>query len=280
MTPKICNISFLLPRILFAFAFLILSQLEISAQSQVVSNIEQVLPPSEENFEEAGDLIVPWRETGCYRGNLSYKEPDCIPIKDKEFLEADTLSIYDEKGALWYHFSLTPRKSDYLLKNKKNGFLPLAIPGLTINPYQPTKVILRLVRQSAHWYEVEINEDTKATEFVLKSDPSWAKTNWSYWLYYWTNLKIDGTKVKLLDKPEGQTIESSADLVLDTVLFLKTDGDWAYVKGFSNNTEHFGWIRWRIGREILVGCIFNDFKIPEAKKDDNVGRRIELTKRF
>jgi hypothetical protein len=179
--------------------------------------------------------------------------------------------LYDENGALWYRFSLSLAKDDFFLKSKKKGFLPLAPELREIRDYEPAfppdLVILRMVGESEHWYEVEINEKTKETKFVLKNDPLWAKTRWSYWLYYGWNLKLDGNKVKLLDNPDGKIIETSADINFGEVKFLKADGDWAHVEGIDKNIKYRGWIKWRDGRKFLVGCIFNDYKIPESKID-------------
>ncbi len=268
MKVKIYGLSFLL-KILDALCFAIILQITISAQNQTITGNEELLPPSQEKFEKATDLVAPWRDTGCYHGNILYKEPNCPVIRDDEYLKADSLSLYDRNGTVWYKFSLTPSKDDYFLKNKKDLFSPFAVPGMTINPYLPRKVILRMTGESEHWYEVEINEKTRETRFVLKNDSTWAKTNWSYWLYFWTNLKIDGNKTKLLDKPDGKVIDSSSEIVFDTLRFLKSDGEWANVKGFHNNKEYIGWIRWRSDRNILVGCIFNDLKLPEMPVNEN-----------
>jgi hypothetical protein len=117
---------------------------------------------------------------------------------------------------------------------------------------------------------VEINEKTRETKFVLKTDSMWAKTNWSYWLYHWTNLVINGSTVKLLDSPDGKVNESSAQIEFATVTFIKAEGDWAYVEGWDKNTRYLGWVRWRDGRDILVGCIFNDNKVPEPKTNGDL----------
>jgi hypothetical protein len=251
------------------FSVLIFCCSPLFAQNLIASK-DEIHAPSEEEFSAAFDVLAPWRETGCGRGNILYKEPNCPVIRNDVYVMADTLTLYDKDGDLWYRFSLTPSKDDYLLKNKRDEFSPLAMPFLTINPYLPRKVLLRMTGESEHWYEVEINEKTRETKFALKTDPMWAKTNWSYWLYHWTNLKIDGAKVKLLDKPDGKVIESSAEIEFDTVKFLKADGDWAYVEGYHNNREYAGWVCWRDGRDILVGCIFNDNKVPESKTNGDL----------
>lgn len=265
MNVKIYCLRSSLTVIISGFIIIILSQIGYS-QSAVVSNEEPFLPPSQEEFSESSDLLAPWRETGCYRGNPLHKEPNCRIITSSEFLKADALSLYDEKGALWYHFSLSLKKDNYFLKNRKPGFAPLAPELREIRDYEPLFppdfVILRMVAESKHWYEVEVNEKTKETKFVLKSDPMWAKTNWSYWLYFNINLKINGNKVKLLDNPDGKVLESSANITFDLLTFVKAEGDWAFVEGYDNNKKYFGWIRWRKDRDFLVGCIFNDNKVP------------------
>jgi hypothetical protein len=80
-------------------------------------------------------------------------------------------------------------------------------------------------------------------------------------------IKVDKDHREFLrDKPNGKVIEKSGDFEIDTVYFLKADGDWAYVRiGTVQPKIMKGWMRWRNGREFLVGCVFNNFKVPEPQ---------------
>jgi hypothetical protein len=235
-----------------------------SFAQNIPNSKNETVPPSAEKFEASGDLVVPWRDSGCFRLNFKFNEPGCHIVTAEEYKNSDKLSIYNEDGSLWHRFSLTYQKPDYFLRDKKMSFLPFSTGSV---PGDPGLVILRMVGESAHWYEVEVNETTRATKFVLKSDPMWAKTTWSYWFYFGSNLKIDNQKVKLLDKPDGEIIEESANWSVNRVRFLKSEGDWAFVETVDGK-KYQGWIRWRNGRNILVGCIFNAYKMSEATPEN------------
>jgi hypothetical protein len=230
----------------------------------------ELLLPSKEKFREATDLTTPWRSSGC-RVFPEFQEANCYQVTVKEYRSSDILTLYNEDGSVWYRFSLTFQSPEYFLRNTKKGFLPFStdhgfLPEGTMEfgkLFPPQIVILRMVRESQNWYEVEINEETKATKFILKSDPMWAITTWSYWLYEGVNFTIDSKKLQIRDKPKGKVIEETTNLDLEKVKFLKADGDWAYVQASKNQTIYRGWIQWRDGRNILVGNIFNHYKIPQ-----------------
>ena len=128
-----------------------------------------------------------------------------------------------------------------------------------------------MVGESPNWYEVEVNEKTRATKFALKNNRMWTKTTWSRWLYEGTNLQLDNKEFPLLDKPNGEIIKEASHLTFDRVKFLKADGDWAFVEGYPtwhiSDVSHKGWIRWRKGRDLLVGTVLNGRKVPEIKTD-------------
>jgi hypothetical protein len=139
--------------LIFYLSFSVFSVLICSstffAQNQIASK-DEIHPPIEEKFSPAFDVLAPRRDTGCGRGNILYKEPNCPVIRNDEYVKADTLTLYEGDGNLWFRFSLTPSKDDYLLKNKKDEFSPLAMPFMTINPYLPRKVLLRMTGESEH----------------------------------------------------------------------------------------------------------------------------------
>jgi hypothetical protein len=228
------------------------------AQNNSDSEKEMFSSPAEEKFQETDALAVPWRSSGCPTDTYVIREPNCHLVTGNEWSSSHMMSLYNEDGSLWYHFSVDPKSSDYFGRNKKKVFLPFAT-----YPDYADVVILRLVGESPHWYKVEVNEETQATKFILKSDPMWAKTRWSYWLAEMKIFKLNEDQPPLRDKPDGQVIEESAKLRVDKVTFLSADGDWAYVKGYSYQKKYQGWIRWRKGRDILIKDRFGILIFPK-----------------
>lgn len=123
-----------------------------------------------------------------------------------------------------------------------------------------------MVGESTNWYEVEVNEKTRATKFVLKNDPMWAKTTWSYLLAAMRLFRFEKNEQQLRDKPGGNIIKESADLRFYSFKFIKTEGDWAFVEGYKTKTYQ-GWIRWREGRNMLVTHPFGLLNFAKIKTD-------------
>lgn len=264
-----------MPRILLVvatlFSAVLMSDRLLRAQTVPANAEEAIIPPAKEKFVESDDLVFPWRESdrACVNrvnylgiGNIG----DCGQLITVDvYLKATTLTLYNADGTVWYTFSISSKdpKSKYFRDNKKIGFKPFA----AFPEDWPNTVVLRMVGESPHWYEVEINEQSSATKFVLKSDPMWAKTTWDD-LFTWSfTLEVNQDRNKLRDKPDGAVIKDYADLHFTRLLFKKLDGDWVYVEGRTDSmsASKYGWIRWRKGREVIVGSILNDYKIPETK---------------
>lgn len=255
VTNEIQRRSWLIYLIFFFFIFTICQN--ITAQTVRESKKDIILPPAEEHFEKAGDLIVPWSETGCHEVDIVAKQP-CHIVTVDERRAREIATIYDADGSIWLRFSLHAFKIDSI-REQPNDFVPFLIEG--------TIVILRMVGESEHWYEVEINENTRATKFILKSDPVWAKTTWDYWLRVSMSLEVDGSRSPLLDKPNGKVIEETATIPFTRVGFIKAEEDWAYVSIYANQKNYYGWIRWRKGRDVLVGWLYTRRKVPEINKE-------------
>lgn len=264
--------------ILYLFVISLVALMNSSLFGQNTSNVVDgaVTPPNKEKFLEAKDLIVPWLDSGCHL-NSDYNEPDCHTVTEKETLSSHRLTLYNADGLEWYRFSVIPRESDSFInagtadpfwKNKKLGFVPFRTDEWNHRD-APATIILRMTGESPNWYEVEINEQTKETKFAPKNVPRmWAKTSWSHWLFKDAGIDIDNEKTKFHDKPSGKILEESANVAFGRLTLLKVDGDWAFVEGFPFMKRYQGWIRWRKGREILVGCAFNNHKVPELKTID------------
>lgn len=246
----------------FVISASIVLSLPVIAQNSTDFKDSELLPPSEEKFQpDASDLVVPWRSNGCYVDINGAVEPGCHNVTEKESLSSDMLNLYNEDGTLWYGFSVQPKSPDYYFRDPKLGFLPF---GTT--PTTPTTIFLRMVGESPNWYEVEINEETHATKFVLKNEPMmWEKSKWSRWLMIINLLKFVGEQPQLRDKPDGQVIEESADAKFENVKFLKADGDWALVEGGVYQKTYQGWVRWRKGRDILVKDRYGAYNFAKPK---------------
>ncbi len=241
---------------------------------------EDVIPsPAQEKFQKVDALATPWLDSSdCYlRTPDVSRYPNCTvtPLWGPNRVGARRFVIYDSAGLVWHDFKLSGDDEQFLPWKPRESFEPLAVNLLSISD----SVILRMVGESEHWYEVEINENTRETKYLLKNTPKmWAKVSWDHWLSQGGErhgltgnlIAVNKTDRELLkDKPNGKFIEKPGEYNVSFLGFLKTEGDWAYVKVGSTEPKIIrGWIRWRNGREFLVGCIFNGFKVPQHLPDE------------
>ncbi len=263
-------------KLLFAFkssflkfvAILVLFVFALSISAQNISDAEnngqdKLLQPAEEKFEEADALVAPWRISGCHN-YYRIKIPDCYKVSFIERNNSRIVSLYNEDGSLWYRYSNSAADPNFYggrdIRNVMN-LLPFAT-----YPSNFSDTIFRMVGESPHWYKVEVNEETRATKFVLKSDPLWAKRSWDYWLTVINGFEFDDNQPALRDKPNGQIIEESANIHFPLVLYTKRDGDWAFVEGYKDSKIYEGWIKWREGRELLYMPDNYLFFINKVKK--------------
>jgi len=245
----------------------------IHAQA-VIPNDKPPPPPYKEKFTPASDLITPWRNQLCSFKNVRDDGLKCHRATWEEGLKVSSnLTIYKSNGSIWYRFGLLGTSPDYYLgQNKNDSFKPFT-SSLVSNP----NVLLRLTAESDNWYEVEVNEDTRETRFILKSDPLWMKTSWETWLTFWGGpIHPAREQAPLRDKPEGDVIEEFAPVTYQTYRFFRAEGDWMYVEGVNLNRSQIygkyrGWVRWREGRKILVGCYFNSYY--RADQEQAVGAK-------
>jgi len=136
---------------------------------------------------------------------------------------------------------------------KRTDFVPFKIEPWN-HEGAPATLVLRLRAESPDWYEVEVNEKTRETKFAPRGAyRMWTKVPGSFWLYKSVHLKIGGKEIKLLDAPNGKIIADASEINFDWVRFVRSEGDWALVEEYVGGHKYSGWIRWRNGREILVG---------------------------
>lgn len=257
-----CLSIFVISVAILFFCFQAFGQEEIEVS--FVNN--RISPPAEEKFIPTDALATPWRSSGC-QINTRSPELDCYTVSAEERMVSHILTLYDENGLLWHRFSVSSESPVYFFKYKKEGFLPFATGGLRD---WPMTVFLRMVGESPNWYKVEVNETTRETKYAPKTDRMWSKTSWSYWLYFRTSFEVDFSLTPLYDKPDGRILDETSDL--DTELksvFIKAEGDWAYVVTSQNQKRYEGWIRWREGRNLLVKIpYFNVSEVPEDETED------------
>lgn len=171
-------------------------------------------------------------------------------------------NIYDKDGSVWYQFSIFRNNPLSFDTNEKKGFKPFS---LILQPRE-YDYYLRLVNESKHWYEVEINEDTRETKFIRKSDIFINKTDFVSRRGVGINamVKVDNRETSLLDKPDGNKINDFIPSEINDYFVWEVDGDWikiALSNGLPLSQRPNGWVRWRNGRKFLVGCLMNNFKI-------------------
>ena len=170
-------------------------------------------PPSEEKFQPASGLVAPWRDSGCHL-STDPRKPGCYQVSVEEYEKASNLTIYDSDGALWHKLDIGRFIPQYNLANKEKGFLPFSV-----SLREPSQsVILRMVAESENWYEVEINETTRQTRYILKSDLLWSRTSWEHWLSD-RHLYPGKDNATLLEKPDGKPVPEIASIKFQFVDF-------------------------------------------------------------
>ena len=174
--------GFLLAATLAVLTILLSGDLMVVGAQETVTD-DPVQPPEQEKFVATDALAIPWRDgnIGCEYGS-AVPTLDCPPAAGTAYPTSDVLVLYNGDGTLWYRFSVDWR-SPIFWKDNKIGFVPFTNHFL---------FALRLVGESPHWYEVEVNEETGATKYILKSEPRmWSKVTWSFAFSASFSVKID-----------------------------------------------------------------------------------------
>ena len=209
-------------------------------------------PPQHESFRKKEALASPWRDSGCHRNAVQFREPGCKLIQGEEWKSANVMALYSSDGSPWFRFELAASCTAECYGRQKVGFKPFAVPRST-----GAVVLLRIVAESDSWLEVEVNEDTRETKFISKHDPMWSTTSYAYWILESERVRV-GDGQSLREKPAGDVIKEYSSRALDEVVVKAIEGDWVLVEDQGSNEDMVqGWIRWKDGRNILVGCGLN-----------------------
>jgi hypothetical protein len=157
---------------------------------------ERVPRPDKEAFTPASGLMMPWRysDRGCDGITSRHKLPGCADVRGPEIEQRVMMALYNEDGSLWYEFDIRVKDGvppDFLREN----FIPLAPKRRMDDLF--TMVVLRLVGEAPDWYKVEVNEDTRETKYILRSDKNWARVGWEFFFNYSQRIEIDQKVTKL-----------------------------------------------------------------------------------
>ena len=224
--------------------------------------------PHDEKFLPSDELVGSWM--GCREMPDQRPEHGCDKMEhSREFAAAQNFTLYNADGTTWWSASRLANDDyrdpgkDYFEAKRKEGFKPLFSNGRDI--------VLRLVSESPNWFEVEVNETTQKTKFISKTDPAWSKTPWDFWLRLNVEILLS-PRQQLRDAPNGRIVDVSSREVIDSVNFLKMDGDWVYVEErampLRGEERLRGWVRWRKGREILVRSFLDRLTFTGVSKPD------------
>lgn len=255
----------------FTIVVFCLANVVVYAQSTTVNSLfSPGSVPADERFTVSDELVASWRTIGCSRIQSDRPEHGCNKESHaQEYQSSFTFRIYNQDGTLWWRASLIGNEEyrrgkdiDYFWEHRRKEFEPFAVD----HKIYAMGMVLRLVAESPNWWEVEINERTRETKFLYKKDPAWERTTWEFWLGFNGWLSLPENHEPFLDAPGGKVIGESKDRKFTRVRLLATNNDWAFVEGvepqFSNAKRSQGWIRWRSGRDLLVGCFLNNDEPP------------------
>jgi hypothetical protein len=241
--------------------FIITLFFTLNTFAQSNSAIVNEFPPAkDEVFVKTSGLISSGRMLGTMPNGVSI---------DFNHPKTELMNIYDKDGQLWYRFSIW-NETPLSIHNNKKEFVPFTSWDVGSSG-GVGQFWLRLVAESSHWYEVEINEETQETKYILKQDQSFARTDFRYYVGPRTAggkenvVRIDTESNPLLDAPDGKKIDAYISKEVDKYLIWELKGDWirvAIVDGSKVKAAWTnGWVRWRDGRKILVGSYLTFWKI-------------------
>ncbi len=234
--------------------------------------------PGREKFSDATGLMVPWRSGGCILMGRANKLSSCYLVTFKQYDQLSRVSLFNENGSLWHVVDVRPENPGYFWTDPilKDELVPYSTGRSSIGGKElyPQLIVLRIIAESPHWYQVVVNERTGAIKYVKRSDELWKRTTWDHWLADGFDLYLPNDHPPLLDGPNGKVVPESAELRFTRVFFVRTDGDWAYVYGRELVSgkliaHQYGWIRWRKGTHLHVGCLLNNFIVPEPEEESS-----------
>ncbi len=213
--------------------------------------------PNAEEFSAASGIIIPRRFLYCLPPNESIiVRSDCErknPPEERRVF--NWLPIYHADGEVWFNLKVVFGQSD--------GYRPGSVKGFKPYSEAPGNILMRLAAESEHWYEVEVDEDTRETKYVSKVDGHWVRTSF---LTFFEGGTVDvGRGTSVFDAPDGKLIKELATDHLNA-RYVRLDGDWILLDFYLDDKEYRGWIRWQDGRRPLIGWTYNSWKIPDVDR--------------
>lgn len=220
---------------------LLLMGIDTVAQSLV--GRKSIPAPSSEEFKPDNALVT---------DSVGYGKRTIYDISEQE-----TLRIFDADGLLWYELSFFAESPLYFRKNENVNFKPYHFLKI-----ERSDVLLRTKAVSKNWYEVVINEETQETKYVLKNDPIVDYVKFEKFILSSVKITFDKEKNPLRDA-DGDRIKSVEVSDGDVFFPVFIDGDLLQVKRQVSQGLVRGWVKWRTGRNILIGFSLNDYVAPK-----------------
>lgn len=223
---------------LVLFGFFFSAALDIQAQS--AENNSPIPLPSEEKFEPLDGLM-----------EQSFRATQQTEVES----EANHfITIYNADGSIWYQYSNRGSDEFYFAKQPHPDFKPYDKNNQRLLP--------RVKGKSKHWYEVVVNEETQAVKYMLISDRAAGYVSLEYYVMKYSDIRFNPEKNPVREKPEGSAVKALMNEG-DRCRPWEFSGDWVsvYCKGKEDN--YGGWLRWKKGRDILIGFILNNRVVPE-----------------
>lgn len=162
---------------------------------------------------------------------------------------ADTISIYNIDGSLWYRFSFEYDDSDGIYDFYNKEFNPFAF-----NPDYYTLALKVVSMEIPEVCNVIVNEDSGLQKIIkLNSSSGLEFKNFEEYILSSSSISFDPEVNELLDDIEGSPLVLLAINNI-TVIPLKIRKDWMEVRVRNNNsnTDQVGWIKWKMDGKMLI----------------------------
>lgn len=216
----------------------------------VIFFVFRVAPPnnSDEQFAPT-DEVVEFKIFNDYR---------CVLGEDFwAFTNCGIISIYNEDGSKWSEVDWNETTA-----NAKND-------NALFNPFNFSAnheiLIIRVVRKSANWFEVVVNEEQWLLKYIKSSSVALNIEELS--AHVLNRSAISSLKHSLFDIPDGQDLGKIEHKHFELVP-VEIRGNWLKVRVIKRESDvtqgenlevskhEFVWIKWRDGHRLLIGLYY------------------------